>query len=177
MTFSLSPDDGTASLSTTSATTDSNGEARTTLTLGSNASGLYTVTATFGDGTSQSHNTGTVHNPSPPPEEGGPPPPPEEEEPPSPPSQQELSIIVIHSPGSGDPGDWLTFIVEVQEDGSPASGQTVTFSISPANGTLSFLGDISTHTTSDNGRVAQTLYWEAMRPAPTRSPRRWVASQ
>ena len=64
---------------------------------------------------------------------------------------------MVHSPGSGDPGDWLTFIVEVQENGSPASGQTVTFSITPDNGTLSFLGGTSTYTTGDNGRVAQTL--------------------
>ena len=66
----------------------------------------------------------------------------------------ELSIVVIQSPGSGDPGDWLTFIVEVQEDGSPASEKTVTFSITSGDGNLSFLGGTSTGTTGDNGRAA-----------------------
>ncbi|MDE0683886.1 MAG: lamin tail domain-containing protein, partial [Candidatus Poribacteria bacterium] len=42
------PADGAASLSTTSATTDSNGEAQTTLNLGTDASGSYTVTASVG---------------------------------------------------------------------------------------------------------------------------------
>ena len=69
----------------------------------------------------------------------------------------ELSIVVVNSPGSGDPGDWLTFIVEVQEDGSPASGQTVTFSITSGDGNLSFLGGTSTGTTGDNGRASKTL--------------------
>ena len=64
ITFSLSPDDGTASLSTTSGTTNSNGEVRTTLTLSSSASGSYRVTATFGDGTTKTHSTGTVYNPN-----------------------------------------------------------------------------------------------------------------
>ena len=45
VTFSVSPDDGTVSLSTTSATTDSNGQAQTTLRTGSGSSGVYTVTA------------------------------------------------------------------------------------------------------------------------------------
>ena len=69
----------------------------------------------------------------------------------------ELSIVVVNSPGSGDPGDWLTFIVEVQEDGDPASGKTVTFSITTGDGNLSFLGGTSTGTTGENGRVAKTL--------------------
>ena len=69
----------------------------------------------------------------------------------------ELSIVVVHSPGSGDPGDWLTFIVEVREDGSPAADQTVTFSITSGDGNLSFLGGSSTSTTAANGRASKTL--------------------
>ena len=48
VTFSVSPDDGTASLNPTSATTGNDGQAQTTLTLGSDASGSYTVTASVG---------------------------------------------------------------------------------------------------------------------------------
>ena len=48
-------------------------------------------------------------------------------------------------------------IVEVQEDGSPAAGKTVMFSITSGDGNLSFLGGKSTGTTGDNGRVAKTL--------------------
>ncbi|MDE0043691.1 MAG: Ig-like domain-containing protein [Candidatus Poribacteria bacterium] len=140
VTFSVSPDDETTSLSTASAATDSNGNASTTLTLGSSASaGTYSVTATLDDGQSASNSTWIARPPPPPP------PPPE------------LSIVVVHSPGSGDPGDWLTFIVEVQEDGNPASGKTVTFSITSGDGNLSFLGGTSTGTTGENGRVAKTL--------------------
>ena len=46
VTFSVSPDDGIASLSTTSATTDSNGQAQTTLSLADDSSeSHYQVTA------------------------------------------------------------------------------------------------------------------------------------
>ena len=48
VTFSINPDDGTASLNPTSATTGNDGQAQTTLTLGSDASGSYTVTASVG---------------------------------------------------------------------------------------------------------------------------------
>ena len=140
VTFSVSPDDETTSLSTASATTDSNGNASTTLTLGSSASaGTYTVTAALDNGQSASDSTWITRPPPPPP------PPPE------------LSIVVVNNPGSGKPGDWLTFIVEVQEDGSPVSGQTVTFSITSGNGNLSFLGGKSTGTTHSNGRAGKTL--------------------
>ena len=140
VTFSVSPDDETTSLSTASATTDSNGNASTTLTLGSSASaGTYTVTAALDNGQSASDSTWIAR--------------------PSPPRQPSpgLSIVVVNSPGSGDPGDWLTFIVEVQEDGSPVSGQTVTFSITSGDGNLSFLGGKSTGTTHSNGRAGKTL--------------------
>ena len=102
VTFSVSPDDGTVSLSTTSATTDSNGGASTTLRTGSGSSGSYTVTASVG--TLSLSSSVTV--------EGS-----------SAPSPPVLSISVVSGPGSGDPGDSLTFTVEVQEDGSAASGK------------------------------------------------------
>ena len=46
-----------------------------------------------------------------------------------------FSISVISGPGSGAPGSQLTFVVEVQRDGTAASGQTVTFNVSPNDGT------------------------------------------
>ena len=48
ITWSVSPDDGTASVNPTSSTTDSNGQVSTTLRVGSDATGSYTVTATRG---------------------------------------------------------------------------------------------------------------------------------
>ena len=134
VTFSVSPDNGTASLSPTSATTGSNGRASTTLTLGSDASGSYTVTATLG--TQSVSGTATVETPPPPP-------------------PPELSIVVISSPGSGDPGDALTFTVEVREDGTATQGQTVTFSVSPNDGTASL--SPTSATTGSNGQVSTTL--------------------
>ena len=62
VTFSVSPNDGTASVSPTSTTTDSNGSALTILTLGSNASGRYKVTATLDDGKAKSKSI-SVYNP------------------------------------------------------------------------------------------------------------------
>ena len=61
VTFSVSPDDGTVSLSTTSATTDSNGQAQTILRTGSGSSGVYTVTASVG--TISGSSTATVEAP------------------------------------------------------------------------------------------------------------------
>ena len=131
VTFSVSPADGTVSLSTTSATTDSNGRASTTLRTGSGSSGSYTVTASINDGRSQSL-TATVEN-----------------------SPPELSISVVSGPGSGDPGDALTFTVEVQEDGSAASGKTVTFSITSGDGNASL--NPASATTGSNGQASTTL--------------------
>ena len=134
VTFSVSPDDGTVSLSTTSTTTDSNGGASTTLRTGSGSSGSYTVTASVG--TLSLSSSVTVEGSSPPP----------------PPV---LSISVVSDPGSGEPGDALTFTVEVQEDGSAASGKTVTFSITSGDGNAS-LGTTSA-TTGSNGRASTSV--------------------
>ena len=112
----MSLDDGTALLSTTSATTDSNGEARTTLTLGSSASGSYTVTATLGNGQSASNSTSRVGS-----SVGG------------------FIMELYNSARPINPGESMTFDVRLyyREDGSLASGQTVTFSVSPDDGTVS----------------------------------------
>ncbi len=136
VTFSVSPDDGTVSLSTTSATTNENGLAQTTLTIGNDASGSYTVIATLNNGISVS-GTVTVET-----SETSPPPP-------------ELSISVISGPGSGAPGDALTFIVTVQEDGSAASGKSVTFSITSGDGNASL--NPTSATTGSNGRASTSV--------------------
>ena len=132
VTFSVSPDDGTVSLSPTSATTDSNGKVSTLLYTGSGSTGVYRVTATTG-GTSAGGNA-TIEAPPPPPE---------------------LSISVKSGPGSGEPGDALTFTVEVQEDGSAASGKTVTFSITSGDGNASL--NPTSATTGSNGQASTTL--------------------
>ena len=134
ITFSLIPNNGTASLSTTSGTTNSNGSARTTLTLSSRASGSYRVTATFGDGTSKTHSTGTVHNPSIP---------------------RDFIISMGYRSGSIEPGETKTFTAEVEKDGNFVSGQTVTFSVSPDDGTVSL--STTSGTTNSNGRASTTL--------------------
>ena len=137
VTFSVSPNNGTASLGTTSTTTLSNGRAQTILTLGDSASGSYTITATSN---SKSVNaTATVQTSPPPP-------------PPPPPST--FSINVVSSPGSGEPGDTLTFAVEVLQDGSLTQGLTVAFSVSPNNGTALLS---PTSTTTDSNGQAQTI--------------------
>ena len=106
VTFSVSPDDGTVSLSPISAITNEYGLAQTTLTIGSDASGSYTVTATLNDGISVS-GTVTV-------DAASPPPPP-------------LRTLVMFSDNLGfsQPGDSVTFTAEVGEGGSPVQGQTV----------------------------------------------------
>ena len=138
VTFSIISGDGNASLSTTSATTGSNGRAQTTLTLGSSASGSYTVKASISNHLFVNGIAIVETSPSPPP-----------------PPLPELSISVVSGPGSGAPGDALTFTVEVQEDGSAASGKTVTFNITSGDGNAS-LSTTST-TTGSNGRAQTTL--------------------
>ena len=145
VTFSVSPDDGTVSLSSTSATIDSNGQASITLSTGSGSSGSYRVTATFnGLSVGSTVTVGTSQ-----------PPPPPEPEPPPPPPPPELSISVISGPGAGKPGESLTFTVEVQEGGSPVSGKAVRFSITSGDGNAS-VGPSSTLTDS-NGRAQTAL--------------------
>ena len=132
VTFSITSGDGNASLGATSATTGSNGRASTSVTLGDSASGSYTITATVGSKTTS--GTATVNTPPPPPV---------------------LSISVISGPGSGDPGDSLTFTVEVQEDGSAASGKTVAFSITSGDGNASL--NPTSATTGSSGRASTSV--------------------
>ena len=134
VTFSIISGDGNASLNPTSATTGTNGRASTTLTLGNSAAGSYTVKATVG--TKFTSGTATVETPSPP-------------------SLPQLLISVVSGPGSGKPGAALTFTVEVQEDGSPASGKTVTFSITSGDGNASL--NSTSATTGSDGRASTTL--------------------
>ena len=136
VTFSVSPDDGTASLSTTSGTTDSNGDVGTTLVLGSNASGSYSVTATLDDGTSKSNSTGTVHNPNKP-------------------SGFIFSMTVSSGALPLNPGKSRTFTAIVQKDGSYISDRTVTFSVSPDDGTVSL--NPTSATTGSDGRASTSL--------------------
>ena len=135
VTFSVSPNNGTASLSTTSATTDSNGGARTTLVLGSNASGRYSVTATLDDGKSVSNGIGSVHNPNKP-------------------SGFIFRMLVRSGALPLNPGGSRTFIAIVEKNGY-VSGRTVTFSVSPNDGTVSL--SPTTATTGSDGQASTSL--------------------
>ena len=122
----------TVSLSTTSATTDSNGQASTTLRTGSGSSGSYTVTASVG--TLSLSSSVTVNTPPPP-----------------------LAFWII----SGDKQQGLLgealanpFVVEVRDQsGDPLPGVQVTFSVSSGGGTLS----ATSATTGSNGRTESIL--------------------
>ena len=132
--FSIPPSDENATLNTTSTTTDSNGQAQTTLTLGNSASGSYTITATS-NGVSVSA-TATVED---------------SQTPPTP----AFSIRVVTSPGSGAPGDTLTFTVEVLRDGRLTEDLTVDFTLTSGDGNAT-LNTTST-TTDSNGQAQTTL--------------------
>ena len=141
VTFSVSPDDGTVSLSTTSATTDSNGRASTTLRTGSGSSGVYTVTALVG--TKSVSSTATVETPllsqqqqqQPPPENN------QQQQQQQPP----LPVLTTLESVSGYNQTGLTgeilmnpFVVEVRDqNNNPLGGITVTFVVSAGGGSLS----------------------------------------
>ena len=131
VTFSITSGDGNASLGTASTTTGSDGRASTTLILGNSASGSYTITAS--SGSKSTSGTATVDIPPPPPLR---------------------TLVMSHSPWPLDPGESMTFTVWVQEDGSAAPGKTVTFSVSPDDGTVSLS---TTSTTTDSDGRAQTI--------------------
>ena len=137
VTFSITSGDGNASLGTTSITTGSNGRAQTTLTLGGSASGSYTITATVGSKSTSGTATVVTSEASPPP---------------SPPPLR--TLVMSHSPWPLDAGESMTFTVEIQEDGSAAPGKTVTFSVSPDDGTVSLS---ATSVTTDSNGQAQTI--------------------
>ena len=134
VTFRVDPDDGGVSLSTTSATTDSNGQARTTLTTGSDSSRAYWVVAAIGNkSVARLLNVAIVETPPP----------------------RNFSISAVSDPASGEPGDPLPLTIEVQEDGSPLSGKTVTFGVSSDDGMASL--SPRSATTDSNGRATTTL--------------------
>ena len=129
VTFSVSSGDGT--LSATSATTDSNGRAESTLTLGPNP-GTNTVEATVtGIEEKRTFTAEGIRVP------------------------KELEII-SGVEQAGLPGDALekAFVVEVRDQSDkPFPGVEVTFSVSSGDGTLSATGA----TTDSNGRAESTL--------------------
>ena len=166
VTFSVSPDDGTVSFSVTTATTDSDGQVSTSLRLGSDASGLYTVTASVGTGSISSTVTvdsssddgpddgqGTRGTSQQPKSDGS--------------SGNENSTAVKQvipqtlTKVSGDEqrgpaGTALAapFVVSVLDQNRSAfTGAVVTFSVTAGGGTLSS----TTATTDANGQAATTL--------------------
>ena len=166
VTFSVSPDDGTVSFSVTTATTDSDGQVSTSLRLGSDATGSYTVTASVGTGSISSTVTvdsssddgpddgqGTRGTSQQPKSDGS--------------SGNENSTAVKQvipqtlTKVSGDeqrgpPGTALAapFVVSVLDQNRSAfTGAVVTFSVTAGGGTLSS----TTATTDANGQAATTL--------------------
>ena len=166
MTFSVSPDDGTVSFSVTTATTDSDGQVSTSLRLGSDATGSYTVTASVGTGSISSTVTvdsssddgpddgqGTRGTSQQPKSDGS--------------SGNENSTAVKQvipqtlTKVSGDEqrgpaGTALAapFVVSVLDQNRSAfTGAVVTFSVTAGGGTLSS----TTATTDANGQAATTL--------------------
>ena len=106
---------------------------RPSVTLGGSASGSYTVTATVGSKTTS--GTATVNTPPPPPV---------------------LSISVISGTGGPVmPGVTLAFVVDVVADDGLPQGQTVTFSVSPDDGTVSL--STTSATTNEYGLAQTTL--------------------
>ena len=155
VTFSVSPDDGTASLSPTSSTTGSNGQVSTTLTLGSDASGSYTVTASVG---SQSvSGTATVET-SPPQDDQQ-----QQRQEQSPEKTVQVSTGLhpqtLETSGGdqqGPAGAALdeSFVVAVRDqNGDLFEGVQVAFAVTAGGGTLS----ATTATTDANGQAATTL--------------------
>ena len=166
VTFSVSPDDGTVSFSVTTATTDSDGQVSTSLRLGSDATGSYTVTASVGTGSISSTVTvdsssddgpddgqGTRGTSQQPKSDGS--------------SGNENSTAVKQvipqtlTKVSGDEqrgpaGTALAapFVVSVLDQNRSAfTGAVVTFSVTAGGGTLSS----TTATTDANGQAATTL--------------------
>ncbi len=137
VTFSVSPDDRDASLSPTSTTTDSNGDASTTLTLGPTASGRYTVTATREDGQSASRSIQVKRDPNLP----------------------YYSISMYTSSVSplkrGESRTWTATVTPSFFDETPVPGLTVTFSVSPDDGNVSL--NPTTATTDSNGQASTSL--------------------
>ena len=140
--FSVTPDDGTASLSTINTITDGDGKASATLTIGSSSVGSYTITTTLNDGRSTSA-AATVDASSlslPPPLLLDP---------------TTLSIVLGDNQ-NGLTGETLAnpFVVEVRDQyDAPMQGVTVNFAVTSGSGSLS----VATTMTDSNGRAESTL--------------------
>ena len=77
---------------------------------------------------------------------------------PEPEPESNLSIVVVNNPGPGyREGYNPYFLVEVQVDEIPTQGHTVTFSIEPDDGNVSFAYGGPTRVTGSNGRSGVTL--------------------
>ena len=136
--FSVNPTSGV--LSPASATTGSNGEASTTLQLGSVA-GSYTVTARVSSIAQQVTFTATATEPPPPP----------------PPQRIPTSLELVSGNNQvGEINQYLRdpLVVKVlDQDGVELSGVTVNFSVSPSSGVL----NPTSATTGSNGEASTAL--------------------
>ncbi len=73
-------------------------------------------------------------------------------------AKADLSIVVVNNPGPVyREGSNPYFLVEVRVDEIPAQGHTVTFSIAPDDGNVSFAYGDGTDVTGSNGRAGATL--------------------
>lgn len=124
--FRITSGDGNASLSPSSDLSDTDGQAQTVIRLGSSASGSYTILASAG--------SASVSDSA---------------------SVDSISLRIITSPGSGRQGDTLPFVVEVLKNGSPASGESVTFSI--PTGTTAITLHNARDTSDSSGRAFTTM--------------------
>ena len=190
VTFSVTPDDGTASLTARTAATGSDGRVSTTLTLGSNASGVYGVSASLGtslgigtivvetsddddssdddssddessddessdDESSDDESSDDESSDDDSSDDESSDDDSSDDESSDDGSSTGFSMLMTHSPQPIAPGEGMTFTVEVRENGSPAQGQTVTFSVSPDDGTASL--NPAGSTTDSNAQVSTTL--------------------
>ena len=142
VTFAITA--GSGSLSTETTTTNTSGRAESTLTLGSNLGTTTVSVSLVGTAETETFSAEAVETltPGDNSNDGTP--------------GQTLStftIVAISGPGSGAPGNTLTFIVEVREDGAAESGERVDFSITSGDGNAS-LGSTS-ETAGHNGQVGQ----------------------
>ena len=126
VTFSITPDDGTASLSATSAETDSDGDVSVRVDFENNASGSYEVTISIG---TQSFDVPV----SPPP----------------------LLLSMECDNSNPEPGGAVTFTLSAVRGPFMAKGYTVTFSVTPDDGTASLSS--TSETTGVSGRVKTKL--------------------
>ena len=128
------------------------GQLRTNAALDYETKSIYEVSVTTSDGTLTDSITVTINvtDVNETPTNNAPEPEPEPE--------PNLSIVVVNNPGPGyREGYNPYFLVEVQVDEIPTQGHTVTFSIEPDDGNVSFAYGGPTRVTGSNGRSGVTL--------------------